>query len=72
MINKQTKECEDINECDTGDANCDISNQACVNTLGSFKCYDIITSDRSDQCNEGFRYQARIDQCVGRLFSTIA
>lgn len=60
-----TKECEDINECDTGEANCDINNQACLNSIGSFKCLDILNSERTNNCEEGFRYQARIDQCVG-------
>lgn len=65
--NIETKECQDINECDTGEANCDINNQACYNTIGSFKCLDILVSERSSHCEEGFRYQSRIDQCVGKL-----
>lgn len=58
--------CEDIDECDTGDANCDVANQACLNTIGSFKCLDILNkANQVNQCEDGFRYQARIDQCVG-------
>lgn len=61
--------CEDIDECDTGDANCDSANQACLNTLGSYKCLDILNKgNQVNQCEEGFRYQARIDQCVGEFF----
>lgn len=62
-----TKDCEDINECDTGEANCDINNQACVNTIGSYKCFTILDSEKNSECEEGFRYQARIDQCVGEF-----
>ena len=58
--------CEDIDECETGDANCDVANQACLNTVGSFKCLDILNkANQANQCEDGFRYQARIDQCVG-------
>jgi hypothetical protein len=65
--NSETDECDDINECDTGEANCDGNNQACLNTIGSYKCLDILNSEKSNNCEEGFRYQARIDQCVGNL-----
>lgn len=65
--NMENSVCEDINECDTGDANCDINSQACLNTIGSFKCLDILVNERVNHCEDGFRYQARIDQCVGRL-----
>lgn len=64
-------ECEDINECDTGEANCHATNQACLNTIGSFKCLDILVSERTSNCEEGFRYQARIDQCVGRVWFSL-
>lgn len=61
----ETGECEDINECDTGEANCSVENQACMNTIGSYKCLDIIVNDKQNNCEDGYRYQARIDQCVG-------
>ena len=67
MQSIDTKECEDINECDTGEAHCDINNQACLNTIGSYKCLEILVSERTGNCEEGFRYQTRIDQCVGKL-----
>lgn len=65
-FNESKMKCEDIDECDTGEANCDIANQACLNTIGSFKCLDILNkANQVNQCEDGFRYQARIDQCVG-------
>lgn len=64
-----TNECEDINECDTGEANCDSTNQACLNTVGSFRCLDILVNERTSHCEDGFRYQARIDQCVGMFLT---
>lgn len=63
----ESGDCEDINECDTGDATCDANNQACLNTRGSFRCLDILVSERISNCEDGFRYQSRIDQCVGML-----
>lgn len=70
--NVGTGACEDIDECDTGDANCHKENQACLNTLGSYKCLDILVTEKSgndnnSKCEEGYRYQARIDQCVGKF-----
>lgn len=67
--NPETYECDDVNECDTGDANCDINSQACLNTIGSFKCLDILESTKVTECGEGFRYQARLEQCVGKFES---
>jgi hypothetical protein len=69
--NLDTNECDDINECDTGEAQCDTNNQACLNTIGSYKCLDIIGSEKKGNCEEGFRYQARIDQCVGEFLNLI-
>lgn len=34
----------DIDECETGDDNCDLSNGYCNNTIGSFDCF----------CNVGY------------------
>jgi hypothetical protein len=62
-------ECEDINECETGEATCDINNQACLNTIGSYKCLNILT--KVSNCDDGYRYQARIDQCVGEFVMSV-
>lgn len=32
--NEQSGVCEDIDECESGDATCDMSTQVCYNTLG--------------------------------------
>lgn len=63
-FNVSKGKCEDIDECETGDATCTINKQACINTIGSFQCFDIL-SKTVNQCEDGFRYQQRIDQCVG-------
>ena len=44
----------DINECETGDHNCD---QDCHNTIGGYYC----------SCPEGYRVQQ--GQCVGELIN---
>jgi Calcium-binding EGF domain len=62
-FNALKQKCEDINECETGAATCDPNNQACFNLMGSYKCLDILS--RVSNCADGYRYQARIDQCVG-------
>lgn len=36
--NEQSGECEDIDECESGDATCDMSSQVCYNTLGNDGC----------------------------------
>ncbi|KAL7022702.1 hypothetical protein ACKWTF_012350 [Chironomus riparius] len=61
-FDESSEQCEDINECETGDANCDRESQACLNTNGSYKCLNIISKVSS--CEDGYRYQARIAQCV--------
>ena len=43
----------DINECETGEHNCD-SNAECNNTIGSFECF----------CNEG--YEGDGVNCIGK------
>lgn len=69
--NVDTGDCDDIDECDTGAAKCHIGNQACLNTLGSYKCLDILETGKSastndnNKCEEGYQYLARIEQCVG-------
>ncbi|XP_052902971.1 latent-transforming growth factor beta-binding protein 4 [Anopheles moucheti] len=50
--NKHTDECEDVNECETGEARCNSMNQVCRNTRGSFVCVDIIHPDIA--CDAGY------------------
>ncbi|KAJ6646501.1 Fibulin-1 [Pseudolycoriella hygida] len=59
--NEQSGECEDIDECESGDATCDMSSQVCYNTLGNYKCLDIIQSP--SVCSDGFRYNAKTESC---------
>ena len=65
--NKITNKCVDINECENGDATCDPDKQACYNTMGSYKCLEILPTDET-HCDDGFRYNARINQCTGKTF----
>ena len=44
----------DVNECDTGDHNCD-SNGFCVNNIGSFLCF----------CDPGYTGEGTIGTCQG-------
>lgn len=66
--NKVTEKCEDTDECETGEATCNATNQACYNTAGSYKCLNILSTDdrQENACEEGFRYHPRIDQCTGK------
>uniref|UniRef100_A0A182ML78 EGF-like domain-containing protein n=1 Tax=Anopheles culicifacies TaxID=139723 RepID=A0A182ML78_9DIPT len=52
QYNKRTDDCEDINECETGDATCNPANQVCRNLRGSFQCIDIIPPDID--CEPGY------------------
>jgi len=50
--NSETNQCDDINECEAGTAQCP-ENSRCVNREGSFKCI----------CNAGFTYTAETETC---------
>ncbi|XP_035894268.1 fibulin-1 isoform X2 [Anopheles stephensi] len=50
--NKHTDECEDVNECETGEATCNPANQVCRNTRGGFICVDIVLPDIA--CDAGY------------------
>ena len=51
------KNCEDVNECDLGQASC-AQDATCINTVGTFVC----------QCKAGFSGDGEI--CIGRLLFT--
>lgn len=78
-LNAERGECEDINECESDEATCDIDTQVCFNTVGSYKCLDILTderqssvgsaasSSRAHDCDTGLRYNTKTDECDGML-----
>uniref|UniRef100_A0A182KH19 EGF-like domain-containing protein n=1 Tax=Anopheles christyi TaxID=43041 RepID=A0A182KH19_9DIPT len=51
-LNKHTDECEDVNECETGEATCNPVRQICRNTRGSFLCVDVVLPDIA--CDAGY------------------
>uniref|UniRef100_A0A182JMQ3 EGF-like domain-containing protein n=1 Tax=Anopheles atroparvus TaxID=41427 RepID=A0A182JMQ3_ANOAO len=57
--NARTNECEDVDECETGEASCDAARQICRNSRGGFQCVDIILPDIA--CDAG--YQPRDGKC---------
>lgn len=59
------EECEDINECETSDVECDMETQVCMNTVGSYKCLDIVENNESSQCATGLRFNAKTGDCDG-------
>lgn len=61
--NYETGECEDLDECATVDVTCNIDTQVCYNTLGSYKCLDILQA--APKCQDGFRLNMKTDQCDG-------
>lgn len=62
--NEQSGECEDIDECEGTDVPCNMENQVCYNTPGSFKCLDILPAPDAVSCPNGFRFESKIKQCV--------
>nr|XP_040234609.2 fibulin-1 isoform X2 [Anopheles coluzzii] len=50
--NKRTDKCEDVNECETGEATCNPDSQVCRNTRGSFLCVDVVLPDIA--CDPGY------------------
>ncbi|XP_037784060.1 fibrillin-2-like isoform X6 [Penaeus monodon] len=50
--------CRDINECETGDHNCDVSKEECINTQGSFRCKIL------PNCTQGFKRDPNTKKCV--------
>lgn len=64
---KVTNKCEDSNECENGKATCHPTDEACFNTRGSYKCLPILSPLDETHCEDGFRYNARINQCVGEF-----
>ncbi|XP_058457725.1 fibulin-1 isoform X3 [Malaya genurostris] len=56
---QRTGECVDIDECETGDATCDIDRQVCVNFDGGYRCLDI----QDVKCDTGFRYDRKSGKC---------
>lgn len=60
--------CVDIDECDTGEADCDASTQICRNEVGSYKCVDVIPPSAED-CKPGFRFNVGNEACEGLFLS---
>uniref|UniRef100_A0A182N3D6 EGF-like domain-containing protein n=1 Tax=Anopheles dirus TaxID=7168 RepID=A0A182N3D6_9DIPT len=58
-LNRRTDKCEDVNECETGEATCNPANQVCRNTRGSFLCVDVVLPDIA--CDAG--YAPKDGQC---------
>lgn len=58
--------CVDVDECDTGEADCDINTQICRNEVGSYKCVDVIPPS-SEDCKPGFRFNVGTEACEGRF-----
>lgn len=56
-------ECEDIDECETGDATCDLKTEVCFNKPGSYKCLGVIPP--STTCDKGLRFNVKTEQCEG-------
>lgn len=63
----------DIDECESSDVLCE-SQQYCYNTLGSYKCLDILLPSGSEasvdnspkKCSDGLRHNAKTDECDGK------
>lgn len=56
--------CVDVDECDTGEADCEIDTQICRNEVGSYKCVDVIPPSAAD-CKPGFRFNVGTEACEG-------
>ncbi|XP_021709534.1 fibulin-2 isoform X2 [Aedes aegypti] len=56
---QRTGECVDVDECETGEATCDINNQVCMNLEGSYRCLDI----QDVKCDAGYRYDRKAGKC---------
>lgn len=55
--------CEDIDECETGDATCDLKTEVCFNKPGTFNCLAVIP--QSTKCEKGLRFNVKTEQCEG-------
>lgn len=54
----------DIDECEERiDVTCNIENQVCLNTPGSYQCLEITRV--SNTCPNGFKFDQKIKQCIG-------
>lgn len=63
------KKCLDVDECDTGDADCDMESQVCRNEAGSYKCVDIMPP--SSDCEAGFRFNVVTESCEGMYLTPL-
>lgn len=59
-----TEMCVDVDECETGDADCNVDTQICRNEVGSYKCVDVIPPSAED-CKPGFRFNVGTEACEG-------
>lgn len=55
--------CEDIDECETGDATCDLKTEVCFNKPGTYNCLGVIP--QSTNCDKGLRFNVKTEQCEG-------
>lgn len=68
---ERTGGCDDIDECEGTDVTCNLETQVCYNTIGSYKCLDIIPLPEANACPNGYQFDSKIKQCVGELFEII-
>lgn len=66
LLNENTGECEDIDECEGSDIICDLNTQVCVNSKGSYKCLNINqVSNPIPTCPNGYKFDLDTKQCEG-------
>ncbi|XP_055536321.1 fibrillin-1 isoform X1 [Wyeomyia smithii] len=56
---QRTGECVDVDECETGEAVCDMERQVCMNIEGDYRCLDI----QDVKCDGGFRFDRKSGKC---------
>lgn len=67
--NEHSGRCEDIDECESTEVTCNIDTQVCYNTEGSYRCLDIQPAPTQKSCPNGYEFDLRIKQCVGKQIS---
>lgn len=61
-----TFECEDINECQSGQHECHLATEKCVNTLGSYRCEAKVNKAQAlslVSCPQGFEFNDTSGRC---------
>lgn len=64
LMDLSSNKCMDVDECETGEADCEVNTQICRNELGTFKCVDVIPPSEED-CKHGFRFNIETETCEG-------